>query len=241
MLQKSTVIGTAIYPMSKVLADYLVNSLGESGSEYNPVTFSNINQILLTQWKYMKSIKSLYFIVLSAKQGRSSAIIANQAIAAHNRRNASNLTMDSILEGQLESKMDGLGGRYAPQSDPWIFYKTKEEYSIYDILNFDTPPIPGRLTEYEQQFLPYIHFMDVLYFADWSAGVLKVMKSLHTDNRALCYDQRTTQDVKERFRLPEGYFMFEPNFIGETEGTTFVLSPELEQSLIMEMTHPELV
>lgn len=230
--------GIAIYPISKTISDYLCNSLGEVGTHAHPINYSGVHQILLSQWKYMKGMKSLYTICKMAAKGEVPVLSAQQAISSYNQRTGGSLTFKDISSHQLE-RPDHL--TFSPQNDPWIFYRTKSEYSIYNLLSYETPNIPGGITEYERHFLPLKDFMEVLYIADWERDVLLVLKSEFTDTRQLSYDDRTTPEVKNRFNLAEGYYEFSPDFIGEVTGKTYVLSPDLEQNIVMEMTHPELV
>ena len=81
--------------------------------------------------------------------------------------------------------------------------------------------------------------MEVLYFADWSQNILWVIRSPFIEERPLIYDNRTTEEVKNRFNLTMGYTTYEEN--EDFVGLSYVLSPEVEQSWVMEMTHPELV
>tara|TARA_B100000035_G_scaffold311343_1_gene320747 strand:- start:537 stop:1247 length:711 start_codon:yes stop_codon:yes gene_type:complete len=228
--------GTAVYPISKTIADYLCNSLGEVGSQHHPINHSGINQILLSQWKYLRSIRSLYNIVRLQKQGKVDSIVANQAIENFNKTKGASYTIEQIREYTLERPCSY---GFSPCGDPWIFYKTKAGYCIDEILSLEIPSIPGNLSEYEQHFLPIADFMEVLYFADWSQNILWVIRSPFIEERPLIYDNRTTEEVKNRFNLTMGYTTYEEN--EDFVGLSYVLSPEVEQSWVMEMTHPELV
>jgi len=222
--------------MSKTIADYLCNSLGEVGSQHHPINHSGVNQILLSQWKYLRSIRQIYNIVQLYEQGKVDNLTAAQAVRNFNNKTGGSLTIETIKDYTLERPCSyGLSGT----NDPWIFYKTRQGYSIYDLLNLEIPNIPGDLTEYERNFLPLAEFMEILYFADWSEEILWVIRSPFLDERPLIYDNRTTEEVKNRFNLTWGYTTYGAD--EEACALTYVLSPEIEQSWVMEMTHPELV
>lgn len=241
-MEITSAIGMSIYPISKVLGDYLVNSVGEVGSNHTPVNYSGINQILLSQWKYMKTTSSLRKLVRDVEEGNTPMMVAQQAIAAYNKRTGGEITFKELIEETLERPSNTI---FSPMADPWIFYKTKKEYNIYNLLDMEIPKIPGNLMEFERYFLPLAEFMDVLWFVDSSndttGDILMVVKNNFTDIREVVLDTRTTTEVKNRFNLAENYYYFHPEFEGETVAETYVLSPELEQTLRMELEFPHLV
>lgn len=237
--------GTSVYRIKRVLSDYLVNGIGEVGSYHHPVNSSGVNQILLSQWKYMVGVRNLYSVVAKAIKYKSkiSKMAALQSINNYNKKNNTDHTYDEIRMLQLE-RPDG--NIFSPVADPWIFFKCKQGYSIYDLLNLNIPSISAEISEAERLFIHLIEFMEILYIAHWENETLHVIKSKWADHRPVDDDDRLPEHTREMFNLWGGIHTFiDRDTLQEDYHTlpitdTYTLSPELEQTLLMENESPEL-
>lgn len=234
----------SVYPICQSVSDYICYAIGETGSEYSPNNNNNVNQIMLSQWKHMISVRKLYSLVRKVKEGLLDKMVAQQAIHNHNKNLGTSMSFNDVENLQLE-KPDNV--TFSPMGDPWIFFRCKQGINIYDLLNEEIPTYHGAdISEAERLFIHLNPYMDLLYIADWNRDILIVIKSQYKRVAPYSWDDRYPERLHDLYQsIPKGYYTFGDDgrvdiYTEDFMGEVYTLPPEMEQSIHQEAEMPHL-